>query len=200
VYHTALTYKINDNYSTKGYYLDAPQSHSLYGGKLTTNHQMAEITIGSLIHYMQTSEDVAATADGKMLELQLSASTDGYYGALGYVKTGKENGWGSADNLGDIVVWFEEGNNMYYTDAQTTYLYLSKTIGEIKFSGIYGTTSYRHAQNTQELRSSELDIWASHSYNNNFSIALGYSTTNEDDAETWTTDMNQLNAKVSYKF
>ena len=200
MYQAAGTYKINDNYSAKAYYIDAPDSHSIMGGKLTTSHDIAGYKIGSLIHLMQTSEDVAGVEDGEMTELQVSASRGGIYALLGYVKTGSENGWGSAANAGDMVVWFEEGDSMYYTDAETLYLYASKSIADISLSVLYGSTSYRHDAASEELSSSELDIWASHNFSKNLSLSLGYSMTNEDSKETWTTDMSQLNAKLKYTF
>jgi hypothetical protein len=42
-----------------------------------------------------------------MLELVGYASYAGYKATLGYVKTGKESGWGSAANYGDTVVPFK---------------------------------------------------------------------------------------------
>ena len=200
IYQAAGTYKINDNYSAKAYYIDAPDSHSIMGGKLTTTHDIAGYKIGLLIHLMQTSEDVAGEKDGEMTELQISASRDGIYALLGYVKTGSENGWGSAANTGDMVVWFEEGDIMYLTDTQTTYLYLSKTIADISLSALYGTTSYRQSEGGTEYRGSELDIWASHNFNKNLSLSLGYAMTSEDNDDSARSDMDQLNAKLKYTF
>jgi len=200
LYQGAGTYKINDNYTLKGYYIDATDSHSITGGKLSTSHTIAEYKVGSLIHLMQTSEDVATKKDGELTELQVSASRDGIYALLGYVKTGSENGWGSAASAGDMVVWFEEGDIMYATDVETTYLYLSKSIAGISLSALYGTTSYRKSENGEEYRGSELDVWASHNFNKNLSLSLGYAMTNEDNDDSGISDMDQLNAKLKYTF
>lgn len=141
---------------------------------------------------METREDVAQ--DGKMLELVGYASYAGYKATLGYVKTGKENGWGSAANYGDTVVPFEEGDHMYVPDARTTYFMLSKTIADISLTGLYGVTQYR------QFSKNEFDVWASYNFTKQLSGTLGFTVTNEDKSDGSVPDLRQLNATLVYKF
>lgn len=196
IYHSAVTYSINDNYKAKAYYLDAPNSHSTYGGKLLVNHELSnDLTINSMIHFMKTSEDKLAN-DTDLTEITLGGSISGYSLTLGYVKNDKDNGFGSADDAGEIVVPFEEGDTMYEADASTLYAMLSKTIADISLTALYGTTTY----GTADYKSSEFDLWLGYSFTEELSLSFCYAMTSEDSSDSTYSDMDQISATVAYKF
>lgn len=192
IYKLGLSYNITDAIKAKAYTLIAPDNYDIYGGKVNLDSKINDIGFGGLTHYMETRENIVA--DGKMVELVGYASYAGYKATIGYVKTGKENGWGSAANYGDTVVPFEEGDHMYVADARTTYLMLSKTIADISLTGLYGVTKYG------QFSKDEFDIWASYKFSKNLSGSLGLAITNEDKNDGSVPDLTQLNATLAYKF
>ncbi len=192
IYKLGLSYNITDAIKAKAYTLIAPDNYDIYGGKVNLDSKINDIGFGGLVHYMETRENIAA--DGKMVELVGYASYAGYKATIGYVKTGEENGWGSAANYGDTVVPFEEGDHMYVKDARTTYLMLSKTIADISLTGLYGVTKYG------QFSKDEFDIWASYKFSKNLSGSLGLAITNEDKNVASVPDLTQLNATLAYKF
>ena len=194
IYKVGLAYTFNDNVKANGYYLKAPQAYDIYGAKLHLAAQLENAKIGALIHSMETSEKVGTTKDGEMIELKAFATVSGYTATLAYVKTGKENGWGSAANAGDTVVPFEEGDQMYVADAQTTYFMLSKAVAGVSLTGLYGVTEYGN------FEKDEFNVWAGYQLAKNTSLSIGYALTNEDKNDTTTTDLQQLNTTVTYNF
>lgn len=69
-----------------------------------------------------------------MLEATIFAKINGYTGTLGYVQTGKKNGWGSLNLTGDQIVPFEEGDAMYEKDVKTFYGMLNTNIQKVEFN------------------------------------------------------------------
>ena len=195
IYKAGLTYTFNDNVKAKAYALKAPQAYDIYGVKVNLDAQLENAKLGALIHSMETSEKVGTTKDGEMIEIKVFATVSGLTATLGYVETGKENGWGSAANLGDTVVPFEEGDQMYVADAKTTYVMLNKAISGVSLTALYGVTDYKG-----KYDKSEFNVWAGYKLAKNTSLSIGYAMTNEDKDDTSTTDLQQLNATVTYKF
>lgn len=194
IYKLGLKYNFTECLSAKAYGLDVPDSYSIKGLKVNIDKNLEDFTIGGMVHTMKTKEDTIGVKDGEMLELKAYGSYLGYTATLGYVETGKENGWGSAANSGDKVVPFEEGDQMYVADSKTTYFMLNKTIANVNLTGLYGVTEYGNN------KKNELDVWASYPFTKEFSTSLGYTLTNEDSDDLSTTDMEQLNLTLTYKF
>ncbi|MFW5618358.1 MAG: porin, partial [Campylobacter hyointestinalis] len=93
-----------------------------------------ELGVGGTSHYAQSDEDKNKD-DGSVFEGLLYAKYLDTKLTLGYVKSGKEIGWGSLNTAGDQIVQFEEGDVMYERDAKTFYAMLStscKTLFKIK--------------------------------------------------------------------
>lgn len=191
IYKASLDYNFG-LLDTTTYILHAPTSHDIYGGKIKINKEFSDIKTGALIHLAKISEK--KQEDGDMIELKAYLDINGYKSTLGYVKTGKKNGWASAADYGDLVVPFEEGINMYKADAQTIYFMLSKKVYNSYITGLYGLTEYG------DYKGDEFNLWLSHKLNKNTSFKLGYTLTNEDENDSASTDMRQLNMTLSYKF
>lgn len=191
VYKGSFDYEFSP-FNTTAYILYAQNSHKIYGGKINYDTTFSNIKAGGLIHLAKTSEE--NQSNGEMLELKAFANINEFNSTLGYVKTGKKNGWGSAANYGDLVVPFEEGLNMYKTDAQTVYFMISKKIYDTYLTGLYGITEYG------KYTGDEFNLWLSKNIAKNTSFKLGYTLTNEDEKDSNSTDMKQLNMTLSYKF
>lgn len=196
MYHAAATYAINNNYKIKAYGIEAEHSHTTYGGKLFTHHTFDNaLTINSMWHYMKTSEDLLDD-DTDLVEITLGGSYEGYSLTYGFVKNDTNNGFGSADDYGEIIVPFEEGDVMYEADATTHYLMLSKNVYDVSLTALYGITEY----GTQNYKSSEFNLWASYNFTDNISLSIAYAVTNEDSNDVNYSDMQQLGATLAYSF
>ncbi len=193
IYKLGFSYKLNEQVKGKLYALSAPDSHDMYGAKVNFDSNANDVTFGGLAHYMQTKEDVLVN-DGDMMELKAYVGFSGYTATLGFVKTDKKAGWGSAANAGDTVVPFEEGDQMYVADAQTTYLMVSKSVAGVSLTGLYGITEYG------QYEKSEFNVWAGYGFTKELSLNVGFAMTDEDSSDVTTTDMTQLNATLAYKF
>lgn len=193
IYKLGVSYKFNDMFKSKVYALSAPDAYDIYGAKVNVDSSANDVTFGGLAHYMQTKEDVLVE-DGDMIELTGYVGFAGYKATLGYVKTDEKGGWGSAANAGDTVVPFEEGDQMYVADAQTTYLMVSKSVAGVSLTGLYGITEYG------QFEKSEFDLWAGYGFTKDLSLNVGFTMTDEDEKDATTTDMTQLNATLAYKF
>ena len=205
IYKLGATYTIVDGVKAKVYGMIAPDSHDIYGGKVSADLKAGDVGYGGLVHYAKSDEDKdkhKGNEDGKVLELVGYASYAGYKGTLGYVKTGKKAGWGSMANYGDTVVQFEEGDAMYERDARTLYGMISKSFFDVSLTALYGQTKYRMpAADSKEYKSNELSFWASYNFTKNLSADLGYSYINTSDNDTnKLPDLNQVNLTLTYKF
>jgi len=193
IYKLGVSYKLSDEFKTKAYALSAPSAYDIYGAKVSFDSSANDITFGGLAHYMETNEKVLVN-DGNMIELTGYVGIAGYKTTLGFVKTDEDAGWGSAANAGDTVVPFEEGDQMYGPDAQTTYLMVSKSFSGVSLTGLYGITEYG------QYEKSEFDVWAGYGFTKDLSLSIGFTMTDEDEKDNTTTDMTQLNATLTHKF
>lgn len=196
VYKLGLEYKFNDNIKVKPYYMTAPDKYDLKGGKITLDTKLGNGSIGTMIHAIETNEKASGVKDGEMLELKVYGKYAGFAATLGYVKTGEENGWGSASTAGETIVPFEEGDGMYNKDAETVYLSLSKKVGPVNVTALYGEMEYTK----NNYKEKEFDLWAGYNVSKNLKVKLGFAITDTDDKDTNTTDLTQLNTTLVYTF
>lgn len=194
IYKTGLTYKFNDLVKSNAFYYAAPDSYDMYGGKLYLDKEYSDVKVGTSFHMLELLADKDPTKDGELLELKAYVSIDGYTGTLGYVDNKKADIWGTAGKAGFNIVPFEEGDSMLKADAKTTYFMLSKNIAGVSLTGLYGIFDYG------KYKSSEFDIWAGYDISKNAKFNLGYAMTVEDDDDTSMSDMQQLNATLTYSF
>lgn len=197
VYKLGLEYKFNDNIKVKPYYMTSSDIYDLYGGKITLDKSLGDnSSIGTMIHAIETDEKVDGVKDGEMLEVKVYGKYAGYSATLGYVKNGDDNGWGSANIAGETIVQFEEGDGMYYAGSETYYLMLSKQVGPVSLTAIYGEMEYTK----NEYKEKEFDLWAGYKISENLKMNLGFAITNTDDKDANTTDLTQLNTTLVYSF
>ncbi len=194
IYKAGITYKFNDFVKTNAFYYTAPDSYDMYGGKIYLDKKYSDVKVGTSIHMLDLSAENDSTKDGQLLELKAYVSAAGYKATLGYVDNKEADIWGTAGKAGFNIVPFEEGDSMLKADAKTTYFMLSKNVAGVSLTGLYGIFDYGN------FKSDEFNIWAGYKINKNTKFNLGYAMTNEDDKDTSLSDMQQLNATVTYSF
>lgn len=200
LYKVGVTLKPTDCLKVKGYALNAPDYYSIYGGKVTLDKKVGGISIGGFAHYMQTDEEVAGKDDGEMIDVKAYVGIAGYTAGLGYIATGKDAGWGSAATGGENVDPFEEGDQIYAIDSRTTYVTLSKSVGDLSISAIYGITDYRNTKGGKEFSKSELCAWIGYSFTKELNLSLIPTFNFADDDDATQTDMFQFSSTLTYKF
>ena len=176
VYNLGATYKTPVGLELKVYGLYADEIFSGLGAKAKYTAKVKDVEWGGMLHYAQSDEE-DGREDGKMFEATLFAKMNGYTGTLGYVQTGKKNGWGSFNIAGDQIVPFEEGDAMYEKDVKTFYGMLSTDIQKVNITALYGTTDFTSRATNKEGTQDEISIWASYPFTKSLSATLIYDRT-----------------------
>ncbi len=169
------TYKFDNGLGFKAYGLYADEVFSALGAKIIYDGQVSdELGVGGTIHYAQSDEDKNKD-DGSVFEGLLYAKYLDTKLTLGYVKSGKEIGWGSLNTAGDQIVQFEEGDVMYERDVKTFYAMLSTSIADLSVTGIFGTTEYKlKGGDDTNYRQNEFSAWLSYPIMKNLQGLLIY--------------------------
>lgn len=204
LYKAGLTYKISPSLKVKAYALTAPDNYSVYGGRVTVDTKINDVGVGGFFHYMQTNEELAGNEDGELIDAKVYAEYAGFTTALGYIQTGKDGGWGSAYKGGENVDPFEEGDQLYpyvAIDARTPYITLSKSIGGLSLSGIYGVSKYRTVKNGPEYEKSEFCVWAGYDITDKLNLGAILTLNDADENDPYpSSDMTQASVTMVYKF
>ena len=148
---------------------------------------------GFKAQYSETDEKTTDYEDSNHLQLKAYTKFAGYKLTLAHLITDKDAafkhfGRGTTND-------FEEGDHIYKKDAKTTYVALSKGFGDLSATALYGVTDYE-----SQYDMSEFNLWLGYKFNDELKLNVGYAFTNEDDKDSSTTDLNQLNATLVYSF
>ncbi len=204
LYKAGLTYKITDSLKAKAYALTAPDNYSVYGGKVTVDTKINDISLGGFAHYMQTDEQLTGNEDGELIDAKVYVGYSGFTTALGYIQTGKDGGWGSAYKGGENVDPFEEGDELYNyvaIDSRTSYITLSKSIAGLSLSGIYGLTDYRSVTNNKDYSKSEFCVWAGYDITKTLNLSAILTLNDvENNPDSNERDMTQVSTTLVYNF
>jgi hypothetical protein len=177
------------------YAYSAPDVADWYGLKTTFTTDY----VGGLVHYAASNEDAVNTDDGSMLALELNTTIADLTAAIGYIKTGKDNGIGSMAAAGDNYVPFDSGNAIYRADARNVYGSLGYTIAGVELGALYGVTTYT----ADDFKEKELNLTAGYSITESLSTSILYANIDSDESDTSsdaTTDQNYVLASVEYTF
>ncbi len=187
-----VTYELDKTTKFGAYYMDAPNVFSAIGAKVET-----EVSgLGIVAKYATTSEDSGAK-DGSIMALDLAYSVGEISLNGGYITTGKDNGKGSIDTIGDNINPLDTGDKVYGTDAKTLYVGASTTVAGFELGGIYETTSYDNSGASE--KESELNLTASWEckFVKNLNISALYSNIS---AETSADDSSYYSLQAVYSF
>ncbi len=170
------------------YYYSANDVANFYGLKGDYSSDLFSATA----HYASSSEDVSTTKDGSIIHLGLGTNISGISLNAGYIKTDKDGGIGSISSFGDNISPFDDGTNVYGTDAKTYYGSASYTISKATLTALYGTTDYGTNNDTDEL-----NLTLDYSFTDELSANVLY-VDYED--STSTKDYDKIYASLTYTF
>ena len=168
------------------YYYDAPDLANWYGLKLDYDTNMFGITA----HGAKSSEDTM-TDDGEILHFEARTVLSGLSINAGYITTDKDIGVGSIASLGDNISPFEDGNQVYEADADTTYLGLGYEISGVELAALYGQTKYAND------KEKELNLAVDYGITDNLAVGALFVDVNAQDSND---DYNRVSLTVEYTF
>ena len=198
VYKLALTQKFNENISATAYGLVMPDMKDIYGAK--TNLTFGDTSLR--LHYAISEEDAVSRDDSNIIDLMINTSIEGFTPYIGYVKIDSDTafpGYSNSDSSdsGETIVPFEEGDYVYSKDAQTIYLGIGKSFGDLSTSLLYGTTKYDAGAQMQRVH--ETSLWLGYPVIKDLQASLGYTIVDEDKDST-VSDYDQVNFTLAYSF
>jgi len=171
------------------YFMNASDVFSAYGLKVTSNISGIDLTA----HYAATSEDTAGTKDGSIAHLELGTTISDIALTAGYVIAGKDNGAGSITALGDNIDPFEDGGDVYGTDADTYYVSAAADISAVSLSAFYGSTTSGAANN----KNSEIVLTAGTTIAEDLALNVLVSSI---DAQNSANDADKITLMATYSF
>jgi hypothetical protein len=196
VYKLGLTHKFSDMISVTAYDAIYPEVRDIYGGKV--NLKFGDTSVRA--HYANSSEDSDSTAeDSDLIDLMVSTSIAGFSPYAGYIKVDDDAAFPgyAGENSGEIIVPFEEGDYVYSQGAETFYVGVSKSFGELSSTLLYGTTEY--ISGSDKLDVHETTLWLGYPITKNFKANLGYTLVDEDN-DSSVSDYDQVNLTLTYSF
>ena len=180
-----IKYEGFDGFVINPYYYDANNLASWYGLKADYDNNMFGLTL----HGASSSEDTMD--DGDIVHFEARTSISDLSLALGYITTDNSAGAGSMASIGDNISPFEDGNQVYEADADTTYLSLGYEINGFELGALYGQTDY---SNDKE---NELNLSADYGLTDHLTVGALFVDV---DAEDGDDDYNRLALTLQYSF
>lgn len=194
IYQVALTHKFNDSISATAYDYIVPTEGSIYGGKL--NAKISEVSLAA--HYAQEKDEKANAKESNLLHLTAKTSIAGFAPYVGYIKVDDEDDFPGWTPSGETIDPFEEGDYIYKKGAETYYIGVSKSFGDLSTTLLYGMTEYLGTGN-KKLEMDETTLWLGYKVSKDLKANLGYTVVNETEAATHG-DYSQLNTTLTYSF
>ena len=182
-----ISYSGIENLSINPYYYRASSLANWGGIKLGYSTDMFSLSA----HTAKSDEKAAGTADGSISHFEIGGEASGVGLSVGYITTDND-GIGSMSAAGENVNPLEDGNQVYVTNADTTYFSATYELNVISLGAMYGTTDY--AANSEEK---ELNLMAGYSYNDNLSISAVYVDV---DAQSASDDYDKITLTLAYTF
>lgn len=196
VYQVALSHKFNENISVTAYDAIYPEVRDIIGGKI--NLKLDNASFGA--HYAVNNEDVSTVVESSLLHVTASTSIAGFSPYAGYVKVDDDAAFPGypGENSGETNVPFEEGDYFYSKGAETIYVGVSKSFGDLSATLLYGTTEYLDANN-KKLDMNETTLWLGYPVTKDLKANLGYTMVDETSSADHG-DYRQLNLTLAYSF
>lgn len=184
------------------YYYHAADVLKAPGIKATASLGLAEDFVGStMLQYVDVSASGEAE-DGYVAQAEQGFEFFGANVALGYIKTDKKGGAAGVDSFGDQNP-FEEGNQVYGTDAKTFYLSAGYEFEGVSIKALYGQTKYLGeegegaAAEVKKMKEKEFDLALGYSFMENLETEFIYANVkNDNDDESY----NVFKVAATYSF
>lgn len=187
-----LEYSLNDNLVLGSYYMDTKGLFSGIGGFVSTSIQ----GISTTLKYAQTDEKDGSVQDGKIFACDfgytIQDNTNIYFG---YILSGNKNGTGNLDYLGESINPFEDGNQVYGTDAKTWYLNASTEVAGFGLGALYGETKYLNG--TTKEKEKELNLFVDKEVYKNLTASVIYADVKTHDKDD---KYNYASLQLTYSF
>ena len=194
VYKLGLTQKFDESISVTGYGLVMPDVKDIYG--VRTNLTFGDTALR--LHYAMSDDDAASKNDSNIIDLMLSSSIAGFSPYIGYVKVDDDALFpGYNQGSGEIIVPFEEGDYLYERGAETIYVGIGKSFGDLTATLLYGNTEYYAG--TQKRDVDETSLWLGYPVMKDLQATLGYTLVDED-RNSSVSDYDQVNITLAYSF
>ncbi len=191
IYQLALSHKFNDMISATAYDWIAPDVRDIMGAKVNLTFDNAKVGA----HYAVSKEDVSGVKDSNLLHLTASTTIAGFTPYVGYIKVDDDKDFPGWTSSGETIDPFEEGDYIYNKGAETMYVGVSKSFGDLSSTLLYGTTEYLDGTTKKDM--DETTLWLGYPVNKDLKANLGYTVVNEVDGAS---DYNQLNITLVYSF
>jgi hypothetical protein len=188
------SYAITDEVSAGLYYMNARQLFNAKGGFVSVGVAGLETTL----KYAQTSEKVADVENGKIYALDLGYEIEDVVTLNGgYIKTDKDGGIGTIAALGDNISPFEDGNQVYGTNAKTWYLGASSEVAGFGFGALYGQTKYKNTDNDKTEKEKELNLFVDKEVYTNLTASAIYVDVKPEDRDA---RYDYISLQLAYSF
>jgi hypothetical protein len=193
VYKLDITHKFNETISVGVYDAFKPDVRNFIGTKVDLNTE--RFSFGA--HYVTNKEDDKSIEDSNLLHLSASTSIAGFYPFAGYIKIGDAYFPGWDGIAGETLDPMEEGDFIYEKDAETFYLGIDKSIGDLNTTLLYGQTEWLDGSNKLDMN--ETTLWLGYSITKDLNADLGYTIVNMGN-NTGYSDYDQLNVTLKYSY
>jgi hypothetical protein len=131
-----------ENVALNPYYMSVPKMFDALGLKVDFDND----DYGMTVHYAQSDEKDSEMIDGNIWNLEARAKFGDFKLHYGFIKTDKNGGIGSLDEMGDHINPLEDGeyeiNSVYEKNAETEYTVLSYQRDTLLLSTLFRSTEY----------------------------------------------------------
>lgn len=170
---------------------------SWYGLKANFDNDLFGITL----HGAKSSEDESGVEDGQILQAEGRLNIAGFGLSAGYIKTDSKGGIGSMDSAGDNINPFDaiaggDGNQVYGTDAKTTYISATYDLSGVGLTAVYGQTKYDEDLDNGK-KEKEFDLGAEYAITEALSVSALYINVNADESDD---DYDKFALTLQYTF
>ena len=184
-----VKYEGLENTVINPYFMHADDLFSAYGLKATTSIAGIDLTA----HYAKTNEDDSNTEDGSIAHLEIGTSIADISLAAGYITTDRDGAIGSLDTLGENIDPFEDGGDVYGTDADSYYVTAGTEISSIALNAFYGSTT----SGEDNDKNSEIFMTIGTEIAENLELELLVSSVNAENSDD---DTEKVALTASYSF
>ncbi len=193
VYQVSASHKFNDMLSVAAYDRIEPDVRDIYGVKVNGN--ISGVSLG--VHYAKNSEELAGATESSLIQLTASGSIAGFSPYAGYIKIDDDAAFPGWTSTGETIDPMEEGDYIYNKGAETIYLGVSKSFGELSGTLLYGQTEWDNG--IKEVDMNETTLWLGYPVTKDLKANLGYTMVNMG-TDSGAEDYNQINFTLTYSF
>ncbi len=190
-FQVALSHKFNDALSLAVYDRIEDDVNDIYGAKI--NAKLGSVSLGG--HYAVSKDDKTSDNDSSLVHLTASTSIAGFSPYLGYIKVDDDADFPGWTSTGETIDPMEEGDHIYRKGADTIYVGVSKSFGDLSATLLYGRMNFEAAE---EYTVNETTLWLGYPVTKDLKANLGYTDVNGEN--DWHEDYKQLNFTLTYSF